>query len=68
VAVDKELDKGKIHMRLRTSMKKFDVDKEKSEGFSRIEIAHAFERPNRSYLGRYDRFQFPIAEILITMI
>jgi len=50
VAVDKELDKGKIRMRLRDSMKKFDGGRpEKAD----IEIARAFERPNMTYLNRF---------------
>jgi RNA-dependent RNA polymerase len=51
VSVDKELDKHPkgIMMRLRPSMKKFNVkDKSKAE----IEIAGSFEGPNRSHFNR----------------
>ncbi|THU88603.1 RdRP-domain-containing protein [Dendrothele bispora CBS 962.96] len=49
VSVDKELDKGNIRMRLRDSMKKFESH---MQAEADIEIARAFERPNRSYLNR----------------
>uniref|UniRef100_A0A0W0FPC4 RNA-dependent RNA polymerase n=1 Tax=Moniliophthora roreri TaxID=221103 RepID=A0A0W0FPC4_MONRR len=51
VAVDRELDKhgGKIRMRLRPSMRKFS---NRSAVEADIEIARAFERPNKSYLNR----------------
>ncbi|KIM48826.1 hypothetical protein M413DRAFT_437999 [Hebeloma cylindrosporum] len=50
VAVDEQLDKRAdgIQMRLRPSMKKFDVDAE----IAPLEIAQAFEAPNTCYLNR----------------
>ncbi|KAK7034082.1 hypothetical protein VNI00_012513 [Paramarasmius palmivorus] len=51
VSVDKQLDKdgGNIRMRLRPSMRKFG---NRSVVVADIEIARAFERPNKSYLNR----------------
>ena len=51
VAVDEQLDKRTdgIQMRLRPSMKKFDVDSE----IAPLEIAQAFEAPNTCYLNRF---------------
>lgn len=53
VAIDEQLDlrKDGIHMRLRKSMKKFDVrDEDTIE--APLEIANAFEVPGNCYLNR----------------
>jgi len=52
VAVDEQLDKreGGIQMRLRPSMKKFDV---LDDEIAPLEIAQAFEVPNTCYLNRF---------------
>ncbi|KAF8912009.1 RdRP-domain-containing protein [Gymnopilus junonius] len=51
VAIDEQLDKSAkgIHMRLRPSMRKFEVA---NDNIAKIEIAQAFERPNTCYLNR----------------
>lgn len=51
VAIDEQLDKNGngIHMRLRPSMKKFEVN---DDDIASIEIAQAFERPPTCYLNR----------------
>ncbi|KDR66410.1 hypothetical protein GALMADRAFT_216998 [Galerina marginata CBS 339.88] len=51
VAIDKQLDKnqGEIEMRLRPSMKKFDV---KDDSMAPLEIAQAFEKPGKCCLNR----------------
>lgn len=51
VVIDEELDKNgnNIHMRLRPSMRKFEVRDNK---IAPLEIAQAFELPNTCYLNR----------------
>ncbi|KAF9526951.1 RNA dependent RNA polymerase-domain-containing protein [Crepidotus variabilis] len=52
VAIDDELDKldTGVHMRLRPSMRKFDVA---NDDVGILEIAQAFEKPNTAYLNRF---------------
>jgi RNA-dependent RNA polymerase len=54
VVIDEQLDKtgNGIQMRLRDSMRKFDVSDDHE---APIEIAQAFERPNVCYLNRHGR-------------
>jgi RNA-dependent RNA polymerase len=67
VAVDEQLDGNPdgILMRLRPSMKKFEISQ---AVFADIEIAQSFEHPHNCYLNRYE-FQFiSIAEDYISSI
>lgn len=60
VTVDPSLDKeGKVHMRLRSSMRKFESleDDPNLESYTAPEIAEIYDRPIRCYLNRLVSFE-----------